>query len=368
MPRKPSITTDTTLWAVRRGPDTLPRRLTPKTFDELHTLVHPLETQRPYYNRHGWDREHKLADDAKEHAGNRVALRRRYQGSVPSSALGFRHSGWAKDRRRLTEALCAAYPGKPVVRRFMDCGSKVIVCRDKANPEHYTLVGNYCRNRWCVPCGNARSQQLARLWRPHFEGKTVRFITLTLARDGLGLEGRLNRLYACFRRLQRSKLWTDSVTGAVAFLEVKRSSRSASWHPHFHVIASGTYLPQKALATLWHRITGDSYVVDIRAVRDTQEVTTYVTKYATKPGHKTFIGDLALTVEAIKALHGRRLMIRYGEYREFKLKEPGEPREYEPVMSLKELLRGVGENRCTHLAIFRRVLGLPAQPDPWQGT
>lgn len=354
--------------AFTRGPDHLPRRLTPKVFDELHTILDPSETTRIWLNKFGWDRHADRPKDRADIAANQAGIRRKYQGSTPSSPLGFRHSGWAGDRRRIAAALRRVFPGKPLIRRFNDCGSRVIVCRDKADPDRYVPVGNYCRNRWCVPCGNARSAQLARLWKPLLEQQTLRFITLTLRRDGTGLKARLDRLYACFRRLRATDLWRSKVDGAVGFLEVKRSSRSEQWHPHFHVIASGRYIPHEMLKRAWHEITGDSYIVDIRPVRDRDEARRYVMKYATKPGHKTFVHHPTLLDEAISALHGRRLMIRYGTFREFDLRDSTADAVYQPVMTLQELLRGVGENRATHLAIFRRMLGVPAQPDPWQDT
>jgi hypothetical protein len=99
----------------------------------------------------------------------------------------------------------------------------------------------------------------------------------------------------------------------VATIEIKRGKRSGLWHPHLHVLVArpscvclrGRHpydggplcihgriccphaLNQCCLAHAWRQITGDSYVVDIRAVRADSEgdmggAIREVVKYCTK--------------------------------------------------------------------------------------
>jgi hypothetical protein len=348
---------------LRRGPDHLPRRLSPKAYDECHTLLDPYETKLQPLDRFGWDRPAQRANDAQEHALNRKRIVRKHHGRIPKSPLGFRHSGWATSREKIARALRDAGTSLASQRRFAECGSKGIVCRDKNDPDSYVVVANYCRHRWCVPCGNARSAQLARVWQKYFENRSCRFITLTLKSDDSSLSDKLDRLYACYRRLQRGRLWKRCVEGSVAFLEVKLAKNSGAWHPHFHVIASGKYIPRQVLSDAWHEITGDSHIVDIRAVKDQREVGKYVTKYATKPGFATYIDRPRLMAEAIAALHGRRMMIRQGDYRGFAMKEDSDVRDLEPIISLRALLVKVAEGSPWATAVLARVMRVHSRPE-----
>ena len=52
---------------------------------------------------------------------------------------------------------------------------------------------------------------------------------------------------------------------------------------HCHALVYGPYISQRELVARWFKITGDSFVVDIRKVRTPREATAYVLKYITKP-------------------------------------------------------------------------------------
>lgn len=346
-----------------RGPDHLPRRLTPKVFDELHCCLDPLETSLQPLDRYGYDRPKQRANDAQEAPYNRRSIRRRTNARTPTNPLDYRHSGWAKDRNRIAAALWDVRPASAAYRRFVDCGSKGIVCRVKDTADEYVVVANYCRHRWCVPCANARSSHLARVWQPILAKQRCRFVTLTLRSSDEPLADTLDRLYACYRRLQRSKLWAAKVEGSVAFLEVKVGKNSGKWHPHLHVICSGKYLPAKVLSNKWLELTGDSHVVDVRLVEDAREVARYITKYATKPGHGTYVHNRARLREAITALAGRRMMIRQGTYRDYPLRDDSPVRELVPIISLRALLAKLATNDEYALAVMRRIYRIP-DPKP----
>jgi hypothetical protein len=155
----------------------------------------------------------------------------------------------------------------------------------------------------------------------HVAGSTARFITLTLAHTDLSLRDQVQRLQRCFARLRGTKAWRTHVSGGAAFVEVKWIAATESWHPHFHVICQGRFFPQPELKAAWWRITGDSYITDVRFVRDDRSIARYVVKYASKPTNDTFIGRPHLLDEVVLAFRGRRLCHTFGTWRGLRLTE-----------------------------------------------
>jgi hypothetical protein len=104
----------------------------------------------------------------------------------------------------------------------------------------------------------------------------------------------------------------------VWFFQVKWISESESWHPHLHCVLDAEYLPHKTLKAIWLEITGDSSIVDIKAVRDPQKVAEYVARYAARPCK---LKDLEpeQRIEVVQALHGRRLCGKWGDTEDLQL-------------------------------------------------
>jgi hypothetical protein len=147
---------------------------------------------------------------------------------------------------------------------------------------------------------------------------SLRFLTFTLRSSDEPLRDQLDRLYASLRQLRRTAEWQRHVRGGIATVEVTRNPRTGQWHPHLHVLADGTYWKQSQLSAAWRAVTGDSPIVDIRAVRSRNAAAQYVAKYAAKPLDMRgwpldAIADLAA------ALHRRRLVLTFGSLHGHKL-------------------------------------------------
>lgn len=99
--------------------------------------------------------------------------------------------------------------------------------------------------------------------------------------------------------------------GAVYTLEL--TNKGNGWHPHCHMIVLAASQPsQEALSIEWHKITGDSFIVDCRPiVGDPAEGFMEVFKYALK------FSDLSLADnwEAAQTLKGKRLLGSFGLFR-----------------------------------------------------
>ena len=131
--------------------------------------------------------------------------------------------------------------------------------------------------------------------------------------------------------------------GAVYTLEL--TNKGNGWHPHCHMIILATSQPsQTDLSTEWHKITGDSMVVDCRPILgDPVEGFMEVFKYAVKFSDLT----LADNWHAAQILKGKRLLNSFGLFRGVEI----------PDSLLDEPLDGL-----PYLDRFYRYLGDSYQP------
>jgi hypothetical protein len=266
---------------------------------------------------------------------------------------GLTVEGATKDERRLGERI--GHCGERLIFRAPNCE-----CDPHARP---TLVGaNLCTHRMCHQCAHLRSRRLGARVRERVEqlrGKGIRrfaFMTLTY-RDTESLDGAVDRCWRDFRKLRERRLW-EAVRGAVATIEIKRGKGSGLWHPHLHVLIARPSckclkgrnpsdggpiclhgrvwcphaLNQCCLSAAWREITGESYVVDIRAVQadvdaDMAGAVREVVKYCTKltevdaTEKEDGTSDVLLMHRAIRR---RRLLTTTGDFRGLREAESAE--------------------------------------------
>lgn len=270
--------------------DSAPAR--PPTPLELDTSLDPKETTPPWEH----DADHGLVQPL----------------TTPEHT--FRHSGWTTTRMLVHHALRRIYETSDRPDRFARCGSNAWVFTDPQNPDHYVVKAAYCHDRWCKPCQAHRSHLIRANLHDHAKGRNLRFITLTIQHGGRTLAQGVDHLLRSFARLRQNPTWKTRTKGGIALLEVKRSRRTAQWHPHLHCIVEGGYISQSALASTWKAITKDSCIVDIRQVNQLADLTKYVTKYITKPASPSVFNNADDLQEAILALHGRRSLITFGTW------------------------------------------------------
>lgn len=265
-------------------------------------------------------------------------------------AASFRHSGWLPHRNQVIDALLHNNVGLSRLERFLWCGSTAFLLRSLTDPEQFKLATNHCRDRWCVPCSKQRSRVIAANLTLLIRGKQTRFITLTMKHSDQPLNDQVDRLYHSFAALRRTNLWRRTVTAGCSVIEVKRSPDDAAWHVHLHVIVEGKYIAHAALRTLWHAITGDSYVVDVRLVKQDRDVARYVSKYVTKPYGSKISEKTGLLAELMHALDGRRLIQAFGDWRGLPLTQTTENDTYQNLGDFEDWLRRYvdGEPNALH--------------------
>jgi hypothetical protein len=139
-----------------------------------------------------------------------------------------------------------------------------------------------------------------------------RFLTLTLKAIDRPLFLTIAALTASFRVLRQTTEWNRHVNGGVYVIEITRNAETECWHAHIHVIFDGSYWAQKDISQVWLRVTGDSPIVDVRAVHSRTSAANYVAKYVAKPtGMDTW--PAAALCEYADAMHGRRMVHTFGD-------------------------------------------------------
>ena len=222
--------------------------------------------------------------------------------------LWFRHTWWKPTRVRVRDALVHSLVSPRALQRFDNCGADAHVYYSE-DTKKYSVRAEYCHSRHCQPCMKAKANLLAANLRARLavnpKGR-YRFITLTLRHNTAPLPNQVKRLYSSFTKLRASKLWKSTQRGGVAVLEVKYNAASDRWHPHLHVIAEGDFLKQTDLSRAWHKATGDSQVVDIRALNSGQDAAHYVSKYVSKGTNNDVWNNATRAQEWVHAMHGVR--------------------------------------------------------------
>lgn len=248
--------------------------------------------------------------------------------SLETSGIGpdnlpqlFRHSGWQRQRLQVYEALRDAHASPSSRDAFAYCGATCYVLAKKSDPSNIKLAASCCHNRFCRPCANTRSRTIAANVAAKLGTHTARFLTFTLRHNDAPLKSQIDRLYSAFKRLRATVLWKRTQKGGVAFLEVKKSTRSGSWHPHLHVLSTGKYIDGQLLSHAWKNITRDSWIVDVRLIKSAAVAVSYVTKYASKPFDPSLFDDHETLVEAIKALRGTRMALSFGNWKGLQMTE-----------------------------------------------
>lgn len=147
---------------------------------------------------------------------------------------------------------------------------------------HAIAIRTGCNKRFdyfCPSCAKKWRMKTQRRYEAavrHFQ--TPKFMTLTLTKRRSLIEN-ISRIWdmrkALFRRLRAEGYVIRGWCGVVELPN------------HVHLIVDCDFIPQWEISKIWKTITGDSYVVDIRAVKrgrdgDTASYLRYLTKYITK--------------------------------------------------------------------------------------
>lgn len=267
--------------------------------------------------------------------------------------------------------------GKGLCKRVSACGDYLVFRHYYTVDQVRLHAAQFCKKHLLCPlCAIRRGCKALSAYLPRYEavrasaGHLRPFLVTLTVKDGHDLAER-------FKHLQKSQreLWMrkhrgrgsslDGVAAAVWSYEVKRGKGSGLWHPHLHMVAMAEHAPNaKELGSEWHSITGDSFIVDVRAIDESDPASGFleVFKYALK------FSDMepSDTYEAFQVLKGLRLVASSGLFRGIEIPEQltDEPLDDLPFVELfyrylsggYTLKRGMG--REPHESVAQRAEAL----------
>lgn len=269
----------------------------------------------------------------------------------------FRHSGWHRERKLVHASLVRTSQTLARRKAFEACGHRAWVYQSADDPRHFRMGGSSCRDRWCLPCAQERARIIASNIAERLPGQRSRFLTLTLQSSDTPLADQLQRLYAAFAKLRKTKCFRKGATGGVATIEVTFSPERQQWHPHLHVLLSGKYIPHSEIRAEWLRCTGDSTIVHINLVRSKDAAARYVAKYVSKPLSNSFVNRPDRLDEIISAMKGRRLCLTFGDWRGVSLTNAPDPGEWILVGSLDDVCDKALRGDTDALAVIDALAG-----------
>lgn len=232
------------------------------------------------------------------------------------------------------------------------------------------VLANSCHLRFCPLCNQARSASISQNVEIWLDNQVhPKLVTLTLRSSDDALSDQLNRLYAAFSRLRRRKLFRDATPGGIWFFQVTYNEQLKQWHPHIHALTAGKFIPQGELSRQWEQITGDSNIVDIRAINRNIDAARHAARYATMPGK---ISDLTLdkAQELHFAIYTRHICGTWGTAHEQKLtKRPDyEPGQWKKLLSWDQMLLLAGTDDAARDVVMAWSTDQPMdyEPDFWE--
>jgi plasmid rolling circle replication initiator protein Rep len=292
-----------------------------------------------------------------------------------------RHKPWDVHRAEADEVQDAYAGGTSRHQRYATrveaCSQVLEFARSppkQSGKQKYTLKNAwFCRVRHCPVCQWRRSlmwqakvsRALPQLLRDYPDTRFL-FMTLTIRNcEVKDLRSTLLDMAKAWQRL--TQLRSFPARGWVRAIEITRSQKDRSAHPHYHCLLmvapayfQGDYLKQKEWAELWQQCLRINYrpVVDIRTVKldlvqTTQRVNkpprnmwaavAEILKYAVKPSdmirdHEWFLGLVDQT-HKIRGVAIGGILKRYIKDRE-KDNLTQEPGEGEPEVSAEQLFFG----------------------------
>jgi hypothetical protein len=222
------------------------------------------------------------------------------------------HAPYAAERWHITNALFNADCPKLKKRSHrigFCCQTPAVRLRAEKEPFPALLR---CRDRLCSFCSEKRARACSVKATALVETfNAPRFITLTTKSRRQPLYHSLRHLLTAFARLRRTALWKTWVKAGIYALEVTYNPATRMWHPHLHIIADGEFIPQPQLKKLWQKLTGDSYIVHVKAIPDRGRAARYISAYVAKP-LEVKSWDASAIREYASTLHGARMIQTFG--------------------------------------------------------
>lgn len=178
------------------------------------------------------------------------------------------------------------------------------------------ITGKFCNNRWCGTCNRVRTAKLLIGYESVLNELSDRyFVTLTVPNvDGQLLETTINKMFAEFKRIQKTFHKRKTPIIGIRKLECTYNCFKNNFHPHFHLIVSGKNVALEIVQEWLKRFPNNNKKgQDIRPA-DSKAVTElfkYFTKLVTgkEKDRKIYIAPMDII---FRVMRGRRVFQSLG--------------------------------------------------------
>lgn len=180
-------------------------------------------------------------------------------------------------------------------------------CCETLTQSGQSVIGKYCNNRWCLTCNRIRTAKLINGYAGTLKALTDKqFVTLTIPNvPGPELEQSIIQMQKEFRLIQKLfQIRRKTPIVGIRKIEVTFNPTRNDFHPHFHLVVSGSEIASAIINEWLKRFPSASrQAQDERPADDnsTMELFKYFTKIITK---KHFYIDALDTI--FKAMRNKR--------------------------------------------------------------
>jgi len=197
-----------------------------------------------------------------------------------------------------------------VRNKLQNCGMKIsdFSCEGCGTEKGFPL---FCGYRCCNKCRKYREIRVRKRMKPILlKFRNPKLLTLTIKGHHKLDQEIKNKIYKHAREFfRRTKL------DGIRVLEIKRYSDGYYYHLHC-IIDTHKYILQSLLSKVWHNVTKDSYIVDIRRITSMVGLW-YVLKYSAKPLERMTVN------EYVDFFHGTRMHTKFGRFYGMKITPDG---------------------------------------------
>ncbi len=183
-----------------------------------------------------------------------------------------------------------------------------------------------CKKLYCPDCAAERAARLSNQTEAKIREvmKTnsgrLCFLTLTI-KNTPTLEAGLAKMKKCFTQFKRQKAFKEHIKGYFGGFENPYKTREKGFNVHLHLLVlRGKFWNQSDISDAWREVTGDSFVVDIREVKDVYKGVRELCKYVVKPVDLLTMPDEQFR-EVVEMKKGTRMFISGGCFYNVKLED-----------------------------------------------
>lgn len=244
--------------------------------------------------------------------------------------------------------------------RISECRSGAFFVRHEESGE-VRVRSFHCGLRWCPICASSRQAWIATECERWFiQVQEPRLVTLTMKHTNAPLTDQVNALYSHFQKFRKRKFFKDRTRGGVWFFHIKKSQTDHKWHPHLHCLIDSDFLEHARIKELWHKITGNSKIVHIKAVTNPTNSVKHAARYSAEPCDLSTL-SLIDGLELYYALNGRRLAGTWGSARmiSFRPKPDPEAKKWKQIGSYDMVRQLKDSDDNAHAIWWAYCLGKP---------